>query len=160
LDFDRGLVDLALALEGGLFFDAVVDFITDFFAAPLFAVVFFLIGADFLLVAFFVVAASFLTGALVAAGLTFFAFVVVARPLGLGAARVVTLPASFLAVVLAIVALALVVTAFGVGFLEAGLVFSLTVSERDLGASLTLPEGPLGRRKIPFSLPELIARLS
>jgi hypothetical protein len=55
--------------------------------------------------------------------LTFFAFGVVARPLGLGAARVVTLPARFLAGALAIVALALVVTAFGTGFLEGGLVF-------------------------------------
>ena len=76
-----------------------------------------------MLVAFFEVAASFLTGALVAAGLTFFAFVVVARPLGLGAARVVTLLVSFLTGGLAIVALALVVTVFGTGFLEGGLVF-------------------------------------
>jgi len=170
LVFDTGITDLALALEGGLIFDTLVDFddlglsflaspITAFFTALLFAVVFFLVGADFLLVvAFFAV--SFLTGAFVPAGLTFFAFVVVARALRLGAARVVTLPVGFFVGALVAVALALVVTVFRTGFLEWGIVFSLAVSERDLGASLTLPEGPLGRRKIPFSLPELIARLS
>ena len=89
-----------------------------------------MVGADFLCaVAFFVVAASFSTGVflealvyfftIVAAGLTVFAFVVVARDLGLGAARVVTLPTGFLAVV----AFTLVVTPFGAGFLEGGLAF-------------------------------------
>lgn len=60
--------------------------------------------------------------AIVAAGLTGFAFVVVARALGLGAARVVTLPASFLAGALAVVAFTLVVTVWA-DFLEGGFAF-------------------------------------
>ena len=61
--------------------------------------------------------------AVVAAGLTVFAFVVIDRALGLGAARVVALPAGFLAGALTVVAFILVVTAFGAGFLEGGFVF-------------------------------------
>lgn len=100
-----------------------------FFAVPLFAVDFFLVGADFLwLIAFFVLAASSLTETfletldflpVVAAGLTVFT----ARALGLGAARVLTLPAGFLAGALGVVAFTLVVTAFGASFLEGGFVF-------------------------------------
>ena len=77
--------------------------------------------------------ASFLTGAflealvdflaIAAAGFTVFAFVVIVRDLGLGAARVIALLAGFLAAALAVVVFALVVTAFGTGFLEGGLVF-------------------------------------
>jgi len=54
-----------------------------------------------------------------------------------------------------------------VDFLEAGLAagllagaFSLAASLRDLGASLTLPEGPFGRMKVPFSAPWVMALLS
>lgn len=100
-----------------------------FFAAPLFTVVFSLVGADFLgllgAAAFFLVAAGSLTRkeaflealdflVIAAAGLTVFAFVV-AKALSLGA-RVVTLPAGFLAVVA-------FVTAFEASFLEGGFVF-------------------------------------
>jgi len=38
-------------------------------------------------------------------------------------------------------------------FLEGGLVFSLAESAPALEASLTLPDGPLGRLNVPFSVP-------
>jgi hypothetical protein len=55
-----------------------------------------------------------------------------------------------------------------VDFLEAGLetgllagvAFSLAASLRALGASLTFPDGPFGRRKVPFSAPWVMALLS
>jgi len=46
------------------------------------------------------------------------------------------------------------------GFLEAGLAFSFAASLLPFPASLTLPEGPLGRTKVPFSAPCAIALLS
>jgi len=46
------------------------------------------------------------------------------------------------------------------GFLEAGLAFSLAASLLPFPASLTFPEGPLGRTKVPFSAPCAIALLS
>jgi len=59
-------------------------------------------------------------------------------------------------------ALALVAGAFTfeAGFFVAGVAFSFAASWRILGASLTLPEGPLGSTKTPFSFPDVIARLS
>lgn len=103
-------------------------------ATPLFAVVFFLVEANFLGTgAFFAVAASFLTEALlgalvdflvvVAAGLTAFDCLVVVRALVLGRARAVTLATDFLAGGLEAEAFTLVVTAFEAGFLEAGFWF-------------------------------------
>lgn len=172
--FDAGLAildtSLALTLEAGLMIlAAVVDFdlgldtlflaspVRAFLAAPLLAVVFFLVEGDFLGTGdFFVATANFLTGtflralgflAVVVTGLTVFTFVVVVRALGLGVVRAVPLATDFLEV------------ALEESLLEAGIVFSLAVSEGVFGASLTLPEGPLGRRKIPFTLPEVIARL-
>jgi len=175
LDTGLGVFDTSLA---GLVLAAVVvdldlgfDFtgflaspITVFLTAPLLVVVVFFVVTDFLAaVAFFVVAAAFL-GAPgdflvdVVVSLTVFALEVV-RALALGGARTVTL--DFLAGALAAGAFDLVITVFAVaGFLAMGCVFSLVASGRDLGASLTLPEGPLGRRKMPFSLPDVIARLS
>ena len=103
-------------------------------AAPLFAVVFFLVEADFLGTAFFVVAASFLTGVflgvlvdfLTVVDLSVFAFavlVVVVRPLALEGARTVALATDFLAGTLAVVAFSLVVAVFETGFLKVGFVF-------------------------------------
>jgi len=168
LVFDAGLAvldtSLALTLEAGLILAAVVDFdlgldalflaspVRAFLAALLLAVVFFLVEGDFLGTGdFFVATASFLRAlgflAVVVTGLTLFTLVVVVRALSLGVVRAVPLATDFLAV------------ALEESFLEAGIVFSLAVSEGVFGASLTLPEGPLGRRKIPFTLPEVIARL-
>jgi len=47
-----------------------------------------------------------------------------------------------------------------VAILEAGLEFSLEAPTFALGVSLTLPEGPLGKAKIPFSAPVVIARFN
>lgn len=43
---------------------------------------------------------------------------------------------------------------------EAGLEFSLAAPVLTLGANLTLPEGPLGKTKTPFSAPTVIARFN
>jgi hypothetical protein len=87
-----------------------------------------------------------------------------------GAARFLT---AFGAVAFFATAVGLDTAAFGLGLVVVALLatllgflagaasmFSLECSGRDLGGSLTLPEGPLGRTKVPFSDPWAIALLS
>jgi len=128
-------------------FAAVVVPVTAFFAAPrlLVAAVFFVVVA-----AFGFPASAFLAGAA--------AFLVVPADLAavVGLVAAADLEAGFLVAV---------VPALGVAFdvpLEAGLEFSFDspLGALVLGASLTLPEGPLGRKNMPPSAPEVIARLS
>jgi len=150
-----------------------------FFAESFFAVEIFLEAAGFLEeVTFGVEAVAFFAcDDFLATDVYFFVFV----PLALGARAGAALvrEAGVLAFVvfgaLALVdlvegafALAFVVEAFealtgaltlDAGFF-AGVVFSFAASWLTFGASLTLPEGPFGRTKIFFSLPDVIARLS
>jgi len=148
-----------------------------FFATTFFVVVFFT-GA-FLLVALALDAAvvpviAFFAGARLLAAVVFFAGAALALPAGtflvagaLGLAVVVVvvfLADEGLALLVVGTVLALAAPALGLeaglieGTLEAGLFSLADVSAGlDLGANLTLPEGPLGRTKTPFSAPALMA---
>jgi len=134
-------------------FLVVVDFLVEatFFAGAFLAVV----PADFAFLAadvyFLVVGAD-----LVAARLLFGAVAVLAFDLDTGRATGVFLSVEDFAVLAAVG-----------DFLEAGFAagllagaFSLAASLRALGASLTFPEGPFGRTKVPFSAPWVMALLS
>jgi len=124
--------------------------------------------------------AAFFAGARLLAGVAFFAGAALALALPartfLGAALgLAGIPAFFagalgvlLAVEVGLVVFALVVAVLetGLAVLEAGLEATLEVglfsladvsTGLDLGANLTLPEGPLGRTKTPFSAPVLMA---
>jgi len=153
---DAGLVE---PLDAGLDFDAglaalVVDLVLDFAAAAFTAV---------FLVSFFALVVFFVDGFLAVT-----AFLVVAGAF-LGAA-------GFFVEALSVDGLVLLVAAFftgtaflvsgaffaGAGFLDGGLVFSLVSADvlGRLGASLTLPEGPLGKTNVSFSAPRVSAKLS
>jgi len=155
-------------LFAGAFLAAVLAFVvdevpvTDFLAVPRLegAVVFlgvvvvlaFVLATVFLTAGFFTVVAfgfsvsAFFTGA----------FLVV-EDLGLAVAALVV-RALDTGLVAGLVAGFVVADLILVPDLEVGL-FSLVAAsvDLDLGASLTLPEGPLGRTKIPFSSPEVMA---
>jgi len=154
----------AATLFAGAFLAAVLAFVvdevpvTDFLAVPRLegAVVFFGVvvalgfglATVFLTVGFFTVVAFDFSVSAFFAG----AFLVV-EDLGLvAAALVVRALDTGLAAGLVVADLGLVAD------LEVGL-FSLVAAsvDLDLGASLTLPEGPLGRTKIPFSSPVVMA---
>jgi len=128
--------------------------VTAFLAGAFFAVLAFLAAGFFaavvlafpLVLAFFAVDVYFLVVGVAAAG-----FVV-------GALREVLAFNGFFAVIVFLVVVALALVA--AGFLGAGLVFSLAASLFPFPASLTLPEGPLGRTKVPFSAPCAMALLS
>jgi len=129
--------------------------VTAFFAdARLEAVVVFLAGAVFF------PATTFLAGAL--------ALVVVDLAGGFGAglatgffaAAVGFLSAGFLADVALVVAVLATLGLVAVLALEAGLFSLAEVSALTLGASLTLPLTPLGKEKVPFSAPVVMALLS
>jgi len=183
---DVGLVDTAL--DAGAFFDAGADFFDAgaFLVEAALVVVFFAeaaLGLDAAALALVVVAA-FLAGDLRVA----LAFLVTAAFLAavvevvfftagffadvdfFAAVEAVFFAAGFAAVfvvvflvVLAVVGFAAVLVlladlvAAALGF-AAGL-FSLPASERALGTSLTLPDGPLGRWNMPRSSPVVMARL-
>jgi len=170
------VLDVGFPLEAGalaafavaaLAFDFVAAFfgfdspVTTFLAGTFFAVLAFLaigffaaVGLAFpVVLAFFAVDVYFLV---VDAG---FDRVVLAAAFGLAVAVVGVLAFNgFLAVVvfLAVAGLALVVA----GFLAAGLVFSFAASLFPFVASLTFPEGPLGKTNVPFSAPCAMALLS
>jgi len=162
-------VALALVLETGFLgsptiaFLAVPFFVAAFLATGFLAVVFFAVAV---VVVFLAGAAAFLTGAFLAAEEYFLAVVVlvlaaaaaVASALAFAIVRAVV--GFFAEAGLTAVTLGLVAVVFATGFLVTGLVFSLASPARALGASLTFPEGPLGRLNTPFSLPEVMARLS
>jgi len=164
---------LAAGLEGAAF--------TEVFFATAFFVVFFAVA--FLLAALAFDAAVvpvtvFFAGARLLATVVFFAGAALALPartfLGAGALDLVaafftgagleallvkeTALAVFVLVVTALDLEAGLVEASLEAGLEAGL-FSLddVSAGLDLGANLTLPEGPLGRKKTPFSAPTLMA---
>lgn len=122
-------------------------------------VVFFALAAGFFVVVAFLeeTATVFLTGTFLVVVEDFLveSADVLVTDLALGAALAVVY---FFTVVSLAAALGL--TAPVVAFLMMGLVFSLAASVRVLDASLILPEGPLGSWNMPFSLPEVIARLS
>jgi len=137
--------------------------VTAFLAGAFFAVLAFLAAGFFAAVVlpfpvafdFFAVDVYFFVVAVVAAGFD----VAALAAFGLAAAVVEVLAFNgFLVVVafLTVVDLALV----AVGFLVAGLAFSLAASLFPFPASLTLPEGPLGRTNVPFSAPCAMALLS
>jgi len=138
------------AFLAGAFFAVLAFLAAGFFAVVVLAfpvaLAFFAVDVYFLVVVVVVaVAAGFVVGALVA--------------LGLAATGVEVLAFNGFFVVIAffvVVALALAAA----GFLEAGLVFSLAASPFPFPASLTLPEGPLGRTNVPFSAPCAMALLS
>jgi len=139
-------------------FLAVVDFLT---GAPFFASAFLpIVPEDF---AFLAADAYFLVaGADLAAARLFFgaAVVVAVLAFALAAGRAA---GAFLAVedfaVLVGVVVDFLEGGLAVGLL-AGVAFSLAASLRALGASLTFPEGPFGRIKVPFSAPWVMALLS
>lgn len=151
-------------------FLAGARFVIGFFAAAgVFAMGFLATGAFFVFVAGF--AAGFAEGLATAAGLVVFLAGAVAAFLE-GAGRLVVAVVAPVFFARALFA----ATGFfdGAGFLVAatgflaglgleaatvaGAVFSFSLSERPL-ASLTFPEGPLGRENRPFSAPWAIARL-
>jgi len=120
--------------------------------------------------------AAFFAGARLLAGVGFFAGAALALALPartfLGAALDLTGATAFFAgalaallvgeVALVVFALVAAVLETGLAALEAGLeagLFSLddVSAALDLGANLTLPEGPLGRTKTPFSAPAVMA---
>jgi len=148
LDADAGL---AFADAGLAVF--VVDFA---FVAAAFAAVF--LVSFFALVTFFVVAGFFAVASfLVTAGAFFGAAADFFTPLSAGA-LVLLVVAFFVGA-----ALTVSVAFFAdVPFLDGGLVFSLASAEAlgRLGASLTLPEGPLGKTNVSFSAPRVSAKLS
>jgi len=158
IDLPFALVVVAFAL--GL---AAFEVLVVFFEVARFAVEVFLAVEALEVLAFFaVVAAGFLTGAL---ALVLVAAVVVAFLAGALAAG------AALAVVALALGLALAVVVFLAEAFAAGLLSFLTVliglfslvllasSVLPLAANLTLPDGPLGRVKTPFSSPLMIARL-
>jgi len=175
LAFEVGLAFVAGALAAGLAFDAedaaflgfAAGFlapVTAFLTAPFLAVVGFLAAGFFTLAAFFEVAGAFLAWAVFFAAEVYF---LVAEGVGLVAVeeagvRLVLTAAAFLAGARAVDAFFVVagLVALAEDFLTTGVAFSLAASARTLGASLTLPEDPLGRTNMPFSLPEVMARLS
>jgi len=141
--FDVGFFAATFFLAAVFAFVVDVVPVTDFLAVPRFAAVvdFFVDGADlgFPAKVFLVVAAGFFV---VAVG-----FVAVFVDLtGFAAGRVV--PVGFFPDLVAVV-------------LDTGLEFSFDATAGlFLGASLTFPEGPLGRWKSPDSAPVVIARFS
>jgi len=163
--------DFLGALAGGLAGEATLRGVA-FFGA-------FFAGAFLLAVLAFdaavVPVAAFFAGARLLAGVAFFAGAALALALPartfLGAALGLAFAGALgvlLAVEAALVVFALVVAVLetGLAVLEAGLaatfeagLFSLAdvSTGLDLGANLTLPEGPLGRTKTPFSAPVLMA---
>jgi len=176
-DFDAGLAleagFLGLVLDVGTAFAfdlaAATSFLASpvavFFVAPFLAtLVFFVVVDGFLAAAVFLVVTAFFTGVFFAAEVY---FLVVEVGLA-GLVFAVDDPPPNLLVVVFFAAKGFVAGALGfvvAGFvtadlLETGLVFSLVASARALGASLTFPEGPFGRRNVPFSLPVVMARFS
>jgi len=182
------LAGLAVVLDAGLPFEGGV--LAAFIAAALFTVAFFgfdspvtafLAGAFFTVLAFlagffavvlvfpvvvldFFAADVYFLGVVVLAGvldgvaLVAFGFAAAAGALaGFSVVVVVAVAVGFLVVV---VFLVVVLLALAAGFLLGGLVFSLAASLCPLPASLTLPEGPFGRTKTPFSAPWAMALLS
>lgn len=171
-DFDAGLAleagFLGLVLDVGTAFAfdlaAATSFLASpvavFFVAPFLAtLVFFVVVDGFLAAAVFLVVTAFFTGVFFAAEVY---FLVVEVGLA-GLVFAVDDPPPNLLVVVFFAAKGFVAGALGfvtADLLETGLVFSLVASARALGASLTFPEGPFGRRNVPFSLPVVMARFS
>jgi len=163
LDLDAGF-GFALVLEAGFFASPV----TAFFAAPflVFDTFFLVTGGFFAVVTFLVVAVVFFGAAggflaVVEAAGFFVVVTLVVRTLGFVPPFTVCVVGFLVVAALVAAGLALeVVDLVVAGFLVVGLVFSLAAPVRTLGASFTFPEGPLGRTKMPFSLPWAMARLS
>jgi len=152
-------VPMALAFGFVAAFFGLDSPVTAFLAGVFFAVLAFLAAGFFAAAAlpfpvvfdFFAVDVYFLVVAVVAAG-----FDIVAFGLAAVVVEVLAFNGFFVIVVFLIVVLALVT----VGFLAAGLAFSLAASLFPFPASLTLPEGPFGRTNVPFSAPCAMALLS
>jgi len=125
------VVDLALVFVAAAF--AAV------FLASLFALVAFLVDGFFTVAAFLVVEVAFL-----------------------GAAPGFFVVADLSAGVLVFEVAAFLVAFTEDAFLDGGFAFSLVSAETlgRLGASLTLPEGPLGKTNVSFSAPRVSAKLS
>jgi len=133
-------------LEGATVFLGVVVVLDLGLATGFLGIGFFTVGFGFSASAFFAGALLVVEGlALVVVALVVVALVVVALV-------VLALDAGLVADLVVVVDLGLVAD------LEVGL-FSLVAAsvDLDLGANLTLPEGPLGRVKIPFCSPEVMA---
>jgi len=169
------LLVFALVADAFLALEAGVSPVTAFFAAPFLVVVVFFATGFFFVTVFLGVAVDFLAaGAFLAVGL--------AADLAAGFAAGFDSPDDFF--VVAVFAFFAVAVAFVVligllaggslcvevlvmllgfalaGFFGAGFAFSLVAWGVALGASLTLPEGPLGSTNVPFSAPWVIALLS
>jgi len=159
----------AFALVAGAFLalEAGVSPVTAFFAAPFLMEVVFLATGFFFVTVFLGVAVDFLAaGAFLAAG--FVAgfdspddfFVVVVFPFFVVAVAFVFLIGLLAGGSLCVEVLVMLLGFALVGFFAAGFAFSLVAWGDALGASLTLPEGPLGSTNVPFSAPWVIALLS
>jgi len=133
-----------------------VGFETAFFAATFFTsvfpdVVFLVFDATVVVLGFLVVAVVAFLVVVVAVFFVGAAFLVAAAAAGL-----VAFLAAGAAFFTAAAGLEAVLLVFGL----AGFAFSFAESVLTLGASLTLPDGPLGRKKEPASAPCEMARLS
>jgi len=148
LDAGLAFVDAALAV---FVVDLVLAFAAAAFAAvfltSLFVLVVFLVDGFFTVAAFLVAVGAFLVAAA-----DFFVLE------DLSAGVLLLAAAAFFA------GTALVLSAFFAdgAFLDGGLVFSLVSVDtlERLGASLTLPDGPLGKTNVSFSAPRVSAKLS
>jgi len=151
------LLDAGLALADAVLAVFAVDL--DFaLVAAAFAAVF--LVSFFALVVFFVDGFFTVAAFLEAAGAFFGAADFLAVMAFRLSARALVLPVvAFFAEVGLVVSTAFLVD---VPFLEGGLVFSLVSAGAlgRLGASLTLPDGPLGKTNVSFSAPRVSAKLS